>query len=97
MKTHKPRRSAPALDWLCDLSGKTARITTLGNRSLLVENHRGVLAFTPDRILLATACGEVEVVGSDLSLGDVRRDALVICGSIRDVKLPGREAQPDET
>ena len=97
MKTHKSRRSAPALDWLCDLSGKTARITTLGNRSLLVENHRGVQVFTAERILLSTACGEVEVIGSGLTLGDVRRDALIIRGSIQDVKLPGREAQPDET
>jgi len=97
MRTHKPRRSAPALDWLCDLSGRTARITTLGNRSLLVENHRGVLVFTSERIVLCTACGEVEVVGSGLSLGDVRRDALIIRGNIRDVKLPGREAQQDET
>ena len=97
MKTHKPRRSIPAPDWLCDLSGKTARITSLGNRSLLVENHRGVLIFTSERILLSTACGEVEVVGSDLSLGDVRRDTLIIRGSIRDVKLPAREVHPDET
>ena len=97
MKTHKARRSAPALDWLCDLSGKTARITSLGNRSMLVENHRGVLVFTSERILLSTACGEVEVVGSGLSLGDVRRDALIIRGSIHDVKLPGGEVQPDET
>ena len=97
MKTLKPRRSAPAPDWLCDLSGKTARITSLGNRSLLVENHRGVLEFTAGRIRLATACGEVEVSGSGLSLSDVRRDALIIRGSIRDVKLPSGEAQPDET
>lgn len=97
MKTHKPRRSVPALDWLCDLSGKTARITSLGNRSMLVENHRGLLEFTDERIRLSTDCGEVEVVGSGLSLGDVRRDALIIRGSIHDVKLPGREAHPDET
>lgn len=96
MKTHRPRRGTPALDWLCDLSGRTARITSLGNRSLLVENHRGVLEFTAERILLATACGEVEVVGSGLSLSDVRRDALIIQGCIRDVKLPQRGADSDE-
>ena len=88
MKIHKPRRRTPALDWLCDLSGQTARITSLGNRSLLVENHRGILDFACDRILLATACGEVEVMGSNLSLSDVRRDALIIHGCIQDVKLP---------
>lgn len=97
MKTHKTRRSTPALDWLCDLSGRTARITSLGNRSLLVENHRGILDFTSERILLATVCGEVEIVGSDLNLSDVRRDALIIQGSIRDVKLPQAEVGSHES
>ena len=95
MKSVKARRGgagAPALDWLCDLSGRTARITSIGNRSLLVENHCGILEFTAERIALATRCGSVVVVGAGLSLSQVRRDALVIDGSIRDVRLPCAEA-----
>ena len=91
MKSVKARRSgasAPALEWLCDLSGKTARITSIGNRSLLVENHCGILEFTAEKIVLSTRCGSVVVVGAGLSLSQVRRDALVIDGSIQDVKLP---------
>ena len=89
-KTH--RGGVPALDWFCDLSGRTARITSIGNRSLLVENHCGILEFTQDRITLSTRCGCVVVVGDGLSLSQVRRDALVIDGSIRDVQLPCAEA-----
>lgn len=96
MKIRKHRHTTPALDWLCDLSGRTARITSLGNRSLLVENHRGILDFTSERIRLATACGETEVTGSSLTLSDVRRDALIIRGNIRDVKLPQAEAEHNE-
>ena len=92
MKSVKARRGAPALDWICDLSGKTARITSIGNRSLLVENHCGILEFTAEQITLATRCGSVVVVGDGLSLSQVRRDALVIDGNIRDVKLPCPEA-----
>lgn len=98
MKSLKARRSAsaPALEWLCDLSGKTARITSIGNRSLLVENHCGILEFTAERIALATRCGSVEVEGAGLSLSEVRPDALVIRGSIREVKLPCEEAERHE-
>ena len=93
MKSVKSHRgSAPALDWFCDLSGRTARITSIGNRSLLVENHCGILEFTAERIVLATRCGNVVVVGAKLELTQVRRDALVIEGSIRDVQLPCAEA-----
>ena len=86
------RRQRARADWFCDLSGKTARITSIGNRSLLVENHCGILEFTEERITLATRCGSVVVTGGGLSLSQVRRDALVIDGSIRDVQLPHSEA-----
>ncbi len=85
--------SAPALEWLCDLSERTPRVTSIGNRSLLVENYHGIREFTAERIALDTRCGCVEVCGSGLTLSQVRRDALVIEGSIRDVKLPCAEAE----
>lgn len=100
MKSLKHRRSAahaPALEWLCDLSGQTARITSIGNRSLLVENHRGILEFSTECVVLATRCGNVEVAGNGLSLCEVRRDALIIEGNIRDVKLPCNEVNAHES
>lgn len=95
MKSSKAARRSPALDWICDLSGKTARITSMGNRSLLVENHCGVREFAKERIVVATHCGCLEVDGDSLSLSEVRPGALVICGSLRHVKLPCMEADDE--
>lgn len=97
MKPFKTRRAAaPALEWLCDLSGQTARITSIGNHALLVENHCGIRRFTRNQIILATRCGCIEVTGAQLELNEVRRGALVIRGDIRDVKLPCREVVSHE-
>ena len=90
----KKKKGAPALEWFCDLSGKTARITSIGNRALLVENHRGILEYRQDRVILATGCGSVCVEGDELLLSEVRRDALIIRGEIRHVNLPCGEAAP---
>lgn len=90
----KKRRDAPALEWLCDLSGRAARITSIGNRALLVENHRGILEFQQDRIILATGCGSVCVEGERLLLSEVRADALIIRGKIRNLHLPCGEDAP---
>ena len=87
-----PHPTAPALEWLSDLSGRTARITSIGAHALLVENHCGRLEFTQERISLATRCGTIVVSGSGMSLSEVRRDALVIRGEIRHVDLPCGEA-----
>lgn len=93
MRSVRARRSgAGALEWFCDLSGKTARITSIGNRSLLVENYRGIREFTQERVALSTRCGLVEVTGENLALSQVRRDSLIVEGDIRDVKLPCEEA-----
>lgn len=96
----KNRRSAgidaPALEWLSDLSGKTARITSVGGKSLLVENHRGILSYESGRILLSTRCGNIEISGENLCLTEVRRDALVVRGEIRHVELPCGEESGHE-
>lgn len=82
----------PALEWMCDLSGRTARVTSIGSRALLVENHRGIAEFGEERIVLATGCGNLTVEGEGLRLSDVRRDALIIRGDVRHVQLPCGEA-----
>lgn len=98
MKPFKARRtSAPALEWICDLSGQAARVTTIGNRALLVENHCGIRAYSREKIILATRCGCIEVRGALLELNDVRRNALVIRGSIQDVRLPCEEGASHES
>ena len=91
------RHSPPALEWVEDAAGQCARTTVIGSRSLLVENHTGLMDFTAERVRLSTARGPLCVSGSGLTLRDVRPDALVIRGSIAQVKLPcaGGDA-PDE-
>jgi len=88
------RPDAPALEWLSDLSGKTARITSVGSRMLMVENHRGILLYESGRVMLASGCGVIEIAGEKLSLCEVRRDALIVRGEIRHVNLPcGKESR----
>ena len=103
MKKHwgtKPRHirpESPALEWARDVTGGCARATAIGNRSLLVENHTSIADFTGCRVLLNTRTGPLCVVGSGLSLRDVRPGALIVHGSILRVELPceGGDA-PDE-
>lgn len=78
----------PALEWLSDVSGRTARITSIGSRTLLVENHCGIERYASDEILLATRCGSIRIGGDGLQLSEVRRDAVIVRGSIRSVELP---------
>ncbi len=91
------RRSLPALEWVEDAAGQCARATAIGSRSLLVENHTGLLSFTERCVKLSTARGPLCVHGRSLALSDMRPGALIVRGSISRVELPcaGGDA-PDE-
>ena len=88
----KPQRPAhppvPALEWISDISGRAARATAIGNHRILIENHRGILDFSGESVRLATSGGPLSVIGQDLSLSEVRENALIIHGRIRQVNLP---------
>ena len=96
----KPERPArppiPALEWAKDISGKYARITAVGNRRLLVENHTGILDFSSACISLNTASGPILINGCGLYLANVRRGALMVVGEIRQVQLPCKGGTADE-
>jgi len=82
---------SPALEWISDLSGKTARITSIGSRSLMVENYTGIEEYGADCVCLKTRCGIIKVEGTSLSLSEVRKGALIISGDIRHVNLPCKD------
>lgn len=93
MKSRRKAIQPPFPEWFDDLSGKTARITAIGNRSLMVENHAGIEKYALDCVCLNTRCGIITVEGRNLALREVRRDALLICGEIQSVALPDSDAQ----
>ena len=96
-RPRRGHRSPPALEWVEDAAGRCARATVVGSRSLLVENHTGILEFSDERVRLDTARGPMRVTGNGLTLRDVRPGALIVRGSIARVELPcpGGDA-PDE-
>ena len=91
-RTPRPQRpahpSVPALEWVRDLSGRTARVTAVGSGRVLVENHCGVEDFTDECVCLSTAAGRMTLRGSGLALCEVRPTALIVRGCIRLIELP---------
>ena len=59
------------------------KLVVVGNMQVLIENHRGVLAYTAELIRIAVAEGEVAVAGEELHLRHIQPDEIVIAGRIR--------------
>lgn len=92
VKMPKPRKPShpnmPALEWISDVSGRAARATAVGSRRILIENHTGIVDFSDNLVRLSTPNGPLCVHGRDLSLCEVRPNALIVHGCIRQVDLP---------
>lgn len=92
----KSKRSRPALEALSlpeDLTGSSVRITALGNRRLLIENHRGIVRMEPACVKIMTSQGIVTIAGEELYISDVRSDSMAVVGSVSSIGFPGSAAK----
>lgn len=62
------------------------RITMLGNKQLLVENHKGIIEYTPSLVRIKLSQGELIVNGSGLTLGNFQAEQILIEGTVREIQ-----------
>ena len=89
------RMRPDALTWPEDLLGRCARVTAVGSRRVLVENHTGLLALTETEVRLNTGCGALVISGEGLTLCEARPRAMIVTGRIRRVDLPPERGAVD--
>ncbi|OPZ73312.1 MAG: YabP family protein [Firmicutes bacterium ADurb.Bin456] len=58
------------------------KIILFGNIQLCIENHRGILKYSPESIRISAGEGEVVIEGKDLVLRNILPDELCIEGRI---------------
>ena len=58
------------------------RAVLIGTMELVVENHRGLLEYRPERVVLRMPEGKMTVDGADLRIGFLSPDQAVILGRI---------------
>lgn len=66
-------------------------VEILGDRRILIENHRGVVTYSKEKILVKVKYGTVSVCGRNLELTSMTKDQLVIFGNIQCISLHRRE------
>jgi sporulation protein YqfC len=81
------RRLAELLEIPPDIVLDLARLTLVGNLQLVLENHRGIVEYSSNRVRLALAQGELTISGSDLVLVSLSADEIVVEGHIGKVEF----------
>ncbi|GIP20534.1 MULTISPECIES: sporulation protein YqfC [Paenibacillus] len=81
--------SVDFLDLPQDLVFDLPRLTMVGNKQLLIENHRGVLHFSPDKLKLALTDGSLDVDGRGLVIKAIMPEEVLIEGYISAIQYFG--------
>ncbi|QMV40431.1 sporulation protein YqfC [Cohnella cholangitidis] len=79
--------TATILDLPQDVVLDLPRITMIGGLQVTVENHRGILHFSPDVLRLAMDNGIMEVTGQDLIIRNIGAEEVFVEGKIMGVQL----------
>lgn len=80
-------RLAGALDLPRDVVVDLPKVTVIGYLQVTVENHRGIIEFTPQRVRIAAGEGAVEIHGQDLTLRCILPDEIILDGRIEAVNF----------
>ena len=81
-KSNYFQRIAGMLELPQDIILDLPRITMLGNKQLLVENHKGIIEYTASLVRIKVNQGEVLVKGQDLTLGNLQAEQILIEGIV---------------
>jgi sporulation protein YqfC len=63
------------------------RITVLGDIQMIVENHRGIIEYTMEKVRIGTSIGELWVTGTGLVLRTIFPEEISVDGKIRSITL----------
>ncbi len=62
------------------------RITMLGNKQLLVENHKGIIEYNGSLVRIKLSQGELNVAGTELTIGNFQAEQLLVEGTVTEIK-----------
>ncbi len=82
-------RLAGKLDLPADIAAGLPRITLNGFAECSLDQHRGILEYSTERIVVALNIGELTVEGQKLELRQMHRERLCITGRIERLSFGG--------
>ena len=75
---------------IADNLSRAPLVELAGCGRVLIENHSGVLAYSPEMITVKVNYGSMEICGENMILAEMRREQLVITGKICGINIHRR-------
>lgn len=79
-------RLLQALELPHDVIFDLPKISVIGDIQFYLENHRGIIAYSPTEIRIAVSIGEVRIEGEGLIIRTITRDEIHLEGRIYGIR-----------
>jgi len=70
------------------------RITVIGNWQINIENHRGLLEYTADKVRVSISNGELEIKGNNFVVRSILVDEITLDGQVYSISFSGEAVRP---
>jgi len=81
------RQFSEAMELPGDVVLDLPKIIMVGDIQLFIENHRGIIEYTPDGVRVSVGDGELAIKGENLILRNILPDELCVEGKIRSLSF----------
>ncbi|MNW25252.1 YabP family protein [compost metagenome] len=86
--------TSEALDLPQDILLDMPRVILIGSRQLYIENHKGLMDFTSEHLLLAHAYGKLRIEGRELVITSILPEEICIEGEIIHIRMERTGDEP---
>ena len=76
-----------ALEMPEDIIYDLPKITLVGDLQCVIENHRGIIAYTSNEVRIAVSIGEIGICGEMLTIRNITKDECNLDGKIKLISL----------
>ena len=82
-------KAAKLFDLPLDIAANLPHIELFGFEMCSLDCHRAIIAYEPEKIIVAVNTGEVTIEGANLELRHMHRDRLTVTGTIEAMSFTG--------
>lgn len=63
------------------------KVSLIGNRQLTIENYKGIIEYSSDKIRINTEKGLIKIIGQNLEINTVTTEEIYISGYINNIEF----------
>lgn len=70
-----------------DISMDLPKVTIVGDLGVLIQNHRGLIQYSPEKIVIGVGKGQIAILGESLEIEEVSKEDMIVRGAIGSVQM----------